>query len=278
MLIRELTHDDIAFATEILDHKGRADRTFSYQDLIALEPGGCFVAEDGGERLGLVTSIAYGRLGWIANLVVRSDSRKRGCGRALLDRAVACLFDRGARTVGLDATLQAVPFYTRAAFSAAFELLHLKRPALPAPAACGDSLVPIETKDLHAVGTFDWAHFGGCRKKVLKDLLRRSPVTLLAQDQDGLAGYLMARAGDHEWTIGPWVCVRSDEVLLDGALTAIGGEPVRLAVPKANDRALALLRAQGFRVYYREMRMYYGDEEGIGHPQYIYATAGPEKG
>jgi ribosomal protein S18 acetylase RimI-like enzyme len=88
----------------------------------------------------------------------------------------------------------------------------------------------------------------------------------------------MARRRLDRWTIGPWVCVRSVEALLTNALAAIGSEPVRLGVPKVNEHALHTVREQGFTVYYREMRMYHGDQEGMSHPERIYATASPELG
>lgn len=88
----------------------------------------------------------------------------------------------------------------------------------------------------------------------------------------------MARPGNQGWVIGPWVCMRSAEPLLSAALVAIGIEPVHIAIPKVNEHALSVLRAQEFRIYYREMRMYQGDLEHTGRPQHIYAIVSPEKG
>lgn len=278
MHIRPFGPEDTAFASRLCEDKGRAFPALDLQTLIALEPKGCFVAEEDGQPIGLVTFLAYGKLGWIGNVVVSGEHRGRGCGRALLDAAVSCLLDRGARTVGLDATLQAVPFCTRARFFPAFEVLHMRRAGQDTPQAVADSLVPMQPKDVHSVAMFDWAHFGGRRQRVLRHLLPRSPVAVVAQDATGVGGYLMARPGGTGWIIGPWVCVRSAEALLTAALAHIGADPVILAVPKVNEDALRLLRAYGFRVFYREMRMYYGDQEGWGHPQRIYAIACPEAG
>lgn len=278
MWVRTLCPGDITFATQL---SGLEDWGVSAQDcegLLQLEPHGCFIAEEDGEPVGMVTTITYGKLGWIANLTIRSTCRRRGYGRALLDAAVGYLLDRGVRTVALDATLQAVPFYERAGFKPAYEILHLKRAALPVPPRVADSLVPMEAKNLHAVAMFDWACFGGRRQRVFRRLLERSPVALLVEDRDGIGGYLMARRDNEGWIIGPWACVRSAEPLLTAALEAIGPEPVRVAVPKVNEHALRILRGQGFTVYYRKVRMYHGDQEGMGHPERIYATASSQKG
>ena len=278
MPVRAFSASDAAFASQLADLEGWGGSALDYRDLVKLEPRGCFVAEEGGQPVGMIASIAYGKLGWIGALVVKTGYRRRGYGQALVDRAVGWLLDRGARTIGLDATLQAVPFYTRAGFRPAYESLHLRRKAQAAPLPIEDSLVPMESTDLHAVTMFDWAPFGGRRRRVLRALLQCSPVAYLAQDKDGVGGYLMARPGRDCWIIGPWVCLRSAESLLTRALAAIGQEPARVVVPKVNEHALELVRAHGFKVYYRELRMYQGDQEGIGRPHQVYAIASPEKG
>ncbi len=278
MLVRTFSAGDMVFLSQLSDLEGWGSATLNYHDLIKLEPRGCFIIEEDGQPVGLIGTILYGKLGWISGLLVKRGHRRRGYGRALVDRAVGYLLDRGARTIGLDATLQAVPFYTGAGFREAFESLHLRRQALPAPEPVEDSPMPMQSTDLHAVTMFDWAAFGGQRRRVLRALLECSPVALLAQDRGGVGGYLMARPGRDGWVIGPWVCVRSAEPLLIRALGAIGAEAVKIAVPKVNEHALQLLRRHGFRAYYREMRMYHGDQEGIGRPQQVYGIASQEKG
>ncbi len=278
MLVRAFGPEDIPFAARLSGTEGWGISAEDYRGLLELEPDGCFVAEEDSRPVGMVTSVSYGKLGWIGSLIVHSANRRRGCGKALLESAVGYLLDHGVRTIGLDATLQAVPFYKRAGFRPVYELLHMKRNARSAPEVDADCLSPLESKDLHAISMFDWACFGGCRRKVLNGLLERSPIAFIAQDGQGVAGYLMARRHKQEWFIGPWACIRSAEPLLACALAAIGEEPVRTAIPKANERALHTLRNHGFTVYYHEMRMYHGDQEGMGHPERIYAIASPEKG
>lgn len=278
MLVRSLGPEDIAFAARLSRAEGWGITAQELQRLLELEPSGSFIAEEEGEPVGMIVSVVYGKVGWVSHLIVTSASRRRGHGRALLEAAVGRLLDQGVRTVGVHVVLQAVPFYAQAGFRPGYELLYMRRGALAVPSLVHDAVGPLEETDLHAVAMFDWACFGGCRRRALRSLLASSEVAFLAQDAEGLAGYLMARCRDGQWTIGPWVCTRSAEALLTRALAAIGAEPVRLAVPKVNEQALATLRKHGFTVYYHEMRMYHGDQEGMGHPERIYAIASPEKG
>ncbi len=278
MLVRAFCPDDVAFATHLADLEGWGNAAADLRNMLALEPHGCLIAEDGGQPVGMATTIAYGKLGWIGNLIVKRDCRGQGYGRTLLQRAIAHLFDCGVRTVGLDATPETVELYKSVGFWPAFDTLHLRRPALPAPAPVGDSLVPLEARGLHTVAMFDWALFGSRRQRVLRALLALSPVAYVAQDEAGVAGYLLARRAGPQWVLGPWVCVRSAESLLTRALAAIGAEPAWVGVPAVNEQGLQLLETHGFAPCGREVRMYYGDWEGIGQPQHIYGIASPEKG
>lgn len=278
MLVRPFSPHDVAFAARLSDLEGWEASAPDYERLVRFDPHGCFVGEVDGEPVGMVLAISYGKLGWISSLVVRRPYRGRGLGSALLDSAVAYLLDHGARTVGLDASPETLDLYVRAGFTPAFDLLYLRGRPQPVPDPGSASVVPFRARDLHAAAMFDWACFGANRERVLRALHQLSPVALLAQDQAGLAGYLLARRTHDHWTIGPWACTRLAGALLAQALALLGPEPVQVGVPAVNEAGLCLLRAHGLEEYYRETRLYQGDPEGIGHPESIYAVAGAEKG
>ncbi len=276
--VRPFCPPDVAFAAQMSDLEGWDASAQDYESLFHFQPQGCFTGHVGGERVGVVLTIAYGKLGWISTLVVRREARGLGYGSALLSRAVAYLFDQGVRTVGLDATPQTLDLYLHAGFTPAYDLVYSRRAALPPPAALAGPIVPLKPRNLHAVAMFDWASFGSSREQVLRGLLQLSPVACLAQDESGVAGYVLARAAREHWTIGPWVCTRLAEALLTHALEGIGAEPVHVGTPAVNEDALRLLGDYGFQEYYRETRMFQGDPEGIGRPEHVYGIASAEKG
>jgi len=278
MLVRPFSPHDVALAAHLSDLEGWGVTADKYESLVHFDPHGCFVGEVDGEPVGMVLAISYGKLGWISTLVVKRPYRGCGYGSTLLATAVAYLLDHGARTVGLDAPPDVADLYVHAGFTPLFDILYFRGlPALGAGAG-NASILAFRARDLHAVTMFDWACFGANREWVLRALLRLSPVALLAQDEAGVAGYLLARRSHDHWTIGPWVCTRLADALLAQALAAIGPEPVRLGVPATNESALHLVRTRGLEQYYREVRMYQGDPEGVGHPETIYAVAASEKG
>ena len=88
-----------------------------------LEPHGCFVAELESEPVGHVSTICYGKLGWIGLLIVNPEKRGRGIGTTLMQKAVDYLKQAGAETLKLEAEETAVPLYRSLGFKEEFDSL-----------------------------------------------------------------------------------------------------------------------------------------------------------
>ena len=92
MRIRLLTHGDLAFVEELRTHAGWNQTREDLACLVDYQPDGCFLAESGGESVGIVTTTCYGTdLAWIGMLLVSSGFRRRGIGSALLRRSLEYL-------------------------------------------------------------------------------------------------------------------------------------------------------------------------------------------
>jgi mycothiol synthase len=70
-------------------------------DREAFEPGLWFIAESGGEIVGCVLCPNYEEEGWIRQLAVSRDWRRRGLGTALFRQAIAEFRRRGRQEIGL---------------------------------------------------------------------------------------------------------------------------------------------------------------------------------
>ena len=68
---------------------------------LARNPSTCFVAEEGGEIVGVILSGHDGRRGTIHHTAVRESCRNRGVGSALVERAMEALSKEGIRKVAL---------------------------------------------------------------------------------------------------------------------------------------------------------------------------------
>ena len=96
---------------------------------IAANEEGIFVAEEGGEAVGYITTRvnAHTRIGWIPNLSVLPDFQKRGIGRMLLDAAVDYLRRRGmlyARIETLEQNRTGSHFYPKYGFREIARQIH----------------------------------------------------------------------------------------------------------------------------------------------------------
>ncbi|MDI7276519.1 MAG: N-acetyltransferase [Anaerolineae bacterium] len=133
--------DALAFTPYMQQRGARAGQPRTRENILAnlaLNPEGCFVAEDEGLE-GYVFSRRWGRIGWIGTFGVEPRRHGQGIGRQLLSRAFAGLDAAGCRAIGLETMPDSaynVGFYARAGFEPANVTLtfegHIAAPAPPA--------------------------------------------------------------------------------------------------------------------------------------------------
>ena len=82
----------------------------------ALDANGLFLAEEGGEPVGFVSSWLEEHHGRIGDLYVAEPGRRHGTGSALVETAVENLRARGATHLFVDAGTDALGFYERLGF------------------------------------------------------------------------------------------------------------------------------------------------------------------
>ncbi|MFQ6096626.1 MAG: GNAT family N-acetyltransferase [Armatimonadota bacterium] len=101
--IRAFTDLDIEFALAQTT-RARWDSTREmFRVCLRHDPEGCFVAEIGGERVGMITTMRHERSAWVGNLIVTPDFRRRGIGERVVGHVVRRLGAGGIRTFWLEA-------------------------------------------------------------------------------------------------------------------------------------------------------------------------------
>jgi GNAT superfamily N-acetyltransferase len=146
-LIREAVADDLDAlvalrATWVAERRGPAEDPDFPQRFAAWfereRPQRAFwLAEAGGAAIGMTNLLTFermpgagadiGRWGYLANMFVLADHRGHGVGRQLLDAVVADGDARGLVRIVLSPSDRSVPFYRRAGFGDAGELLLRRR-------------------------------------------------------------------------------------------------------------------------------------------------------
>jgi len=247
---------DFPSLVELTSHEGW---NYSESDFVRLWSTGCMetlVAREGGAVAGMATVLDYGEVAWIANVVVRSDLRGMGTGRALMDEAIAR--NCGKRTISLLSYSNTVDFYRKQGFSQAGEMEHIRF---------------IGSRDWEAkegASSMDFALDGICfgyrRPRVLK-MMAREYLTLSPTRGRGFA---FVRADPVEPMVGPVVADDSEagKGLLFAALSR-GGPGCGAVTPHSG--------LDGTETVARVSRLYLG-EKPLLDIRRVYALTGLELG
>ena len=196
------------------------------QFMLNLEPEGCFVLFRGGNRFGIATSICYGKVGWLGNLIVREDIRREGAGSYLVQHVLDYCRKKGVETVGLYAYPSLVKFYEKFGFKSSINLKVLKGRA--AYSADQVALRTPKKLDVEKIVVFDSQCYGTERRKLLEAIiLRGNNLCYFIEGNEIAKGYILAKVQDKTAEIGPLACEAKDIeqalLLLKAALSKLNG-------------------------------------------------------
>lgn len=279
--IRTMQPADLAFAAACTAGEGWSSETPPVFAMFrAHDAEGCFIAWSGDRRVGICVATSYGAAGFIGELIVIREMRRRGIGRQVMEHAIAYLQRRGAQRIYLDGVVAAVPLYERLGFRKVCRSLRFSG-TLPGQAY--PDVRPMRQDDLEAVGHLDRAAFGADRRFFLAWRLRQHPALCQVLELDGeIRGFLIGRDGEGVISAGPWVVqagVPHPERLLESLAVQAGGRTIGLGVLEANEVATATLRALGFGERANPpWRMVLGSDRGLGTGPMCYAIGSPAKG
>ncbi|BCO11262.1 GCN5-related N-acetyltransferase [Citrifermentans bremense] len=222
---------------------------------------GCLVKRDGKSALGYITSVQFGRSGWIGNLLVQQEFRRSGIGRELMQGAISALLKSGVETVWLTASEQGVELYRRLGFVPTDHICRWSGEG------AGKGLLQPGVPDFELVKAVDREGWGERRDSLLVATCSRGSLF------SSSAGFICCQPWEDGTQIGPWGCLVASQAwpLLDQALSGVKGR-VFLDVPASNLAASALLGQSGFFVKGRSTLMHLGTEPRY-HPGKVFALA-----
>jgi GNAT superfamily N-acetyltransferase len=259
--LEKLKADDFPFAVQLANTMNWNMIIEDFKFMVKLEPEGCFVLFYGSERLGICTSVSFGRVGWFGNLVVKGGYRREGAGSLLVRHAIDYLKNKGVDTIGLYAYPHLISFYESFGFEpdSAFLVLQGKAGLLPTEGA----LRKAKKQDVPEIIDFDSQCFGANRKKSLDPiLLRTGNLCYIATENEGIAGYVAAKVYDKMAEVGPLIYharrVEAAVMLLKTILSRLNGLAVSMCVPKKEIALLKVLSKAGFREDFGVARMFLG--------------------
>ena len=279
MIIRTIKPLDFNF---IIGLAALENIKYSKKDLkriIDFEPEGCFIALDGEQRLGIVTTITYGNVGWIGNLLVERSTRRRGTGTKLVKEALEYMQKKDVKIPKLYCFLNRVAFYRKLGFKTEINVQVMVGKGRKTSFSEVNKL-PEETLD--EILLLDKKIFGADRSRLLHKLHQEFPKNCFtAYHKKKLVGYIMANGSEDEYELGPCVCLpkyqsRYGEQLLKAGINSLDKKIIDLSIP-LNNKIKEILVNYGFKKQRIAVRMGCKDSS-LGNIEGILGIAGLDKG
>jgi len=280
LIIRTIKPSDFNF---IIGLAALENIKYSKKDLkriIDFEPEGCFIAVDGEQRLGIVTTITYGTVGWIGNLLVEKSTRRCGTGTKLVKEALEYMQKKGVKIPKLYCFPKRILFYRRLGFKTEINVQVMvgkgKKIAF-------SEVKKLSENTLHEMLLLDKKIFGADRSQLLCKLHQEFPKNCFAAyHKKKLVGYIMANGSEDEYELGPWVCLpeyqnRYAEQLLRAGINSLDTKIIDLSTPLNNKMIEEVLVNYSFKKQGIAVRMGCR-ESSLGNLESVLGIAGLDKG
>lgn len=259
--VKKISVDDFAFAVRLTDTMNWNLVEEDFQFMTELEPEGCFIIWDDSERIGVATTISYGRVGWLGNVIVREEYRGRGAGSLLVKNALDFLTKQDVETIGLYAYKNKIPFYQRLGLEYDSDFIVLRGK----PESSSEQVHQREASknDEREIINLDHFCFSASRRKLLIPILDESSNSCYVAKEKGLIrGFVVAKVYPEMAEVGPLVCQRGcldiAVDLLKAALNRVKGLEVMTCVPEKESILISMLITRGLGEAFRVARMFYG--------------------
>ncbi|NWG11382.1 GNAT family N-acetyltransferase [Candidatus Bathyarchaeota archaeon] len=261
--IKTMSAEDLEFAVQITDTMDWGMINEDFELIMQLEPEGCFTLSSDSERIGIATTISFGKVGWFGNLIVNETHRGKGAGSLLVKHAIQYLTSKNVKTIGLYAYTEKIPFYQRLGFKYDSDFIIMKGKGFSSSIQAG--LREAKEEEIKTIIKFDQSCFGASRKKILEPILSDSNNLCYVSFEEGqLAGYVAAKVYEGIADLGPLVCKprrgRVALALLKIILNRLDGFEISLCIPKKESEILDFLSKSGFSEGFRVARMFYGPD------------------
>jgi ribosomal protein S18 acetylase RimI-like enzyme len=271
---------DLDFFMHLMNMVGWGMTSQDYDRILKFSPEGCFIAEEEGKELGIITSINYGESAWIGNLIVLPETREKGIGTLLMRRAIDHLVSTGAKAIRLDGVKPAISLYHRLGFKNEYWSLRFIGIGEMHPQA---NCLPMQKQDLDKVAKLDLLVFKVSRREILEYVYDLFPeLCFTSWVNEDLVGYIMAKDAKDHVKIGPWVVKQGNysvaERLLFSVMNQRAREKLWVGVPEGNRSSIHILEKNGFKSLQSSLRMCYGDCKKVENIESVFGLGGPDKG
>ncbi len=259
--VRRMSVEDFEFAVDLTNQMDWRLSREDFEFMLELESQGSFVLMDDSEKVGISTTVSFGKIGWFGNLLVSRDFRQRGGGSSLVKQSVEYLTSKNVETVGLYAYSDKIPFYSRLGFEYDSEFVVLKGKDFSS--TIKSHLKEAGKKDMHKIIAYDRLCFGESREKLLEPIiLDPDNLCYTVIEDEQILGYSAAKVYRGMAEVGPLVSLqgRSDIaiILLNATLNRLKGCEVSMCIPRKEEAIINALKGYRFSENFCVSRMFLG--------------------
>jgi len=201
---------DLPQIAELRESIGWGAQDWALKAVLEPPDARCLVVVDGGDRIvGVGSGIAYGALGFVGNMMVGDNDRRRGIGSAILTSVIDFLDGRGVARLELYATPEGRPLYAGHGFESIGPSTTARVPRGLTVAADDIELADGRPAVLDELVAYDAPRFGGNRRALLGPMLEDAerPLIMARHDRQ-LVGYGWVRPDGER--VGPLIADTPD--------------------------------------------------------------------
>lgn len=253
---RGMTKEEVAVAVNWAGSEGWNPGLSDADCFFITDPEGFFCAEADGKIVGTVSVVNYDdRFSFAGLFIVDPAFRAKGIGMQLYRYAMR---HAGSRVVGGDGVVAMVDKYQQS--GGLFLHYNNARYEGVGGGTMPDGLVPVGEVNVNDLAVYDAAHFPARRERFLRCWTTQKGHYGLAQlDGNGkIAGYGVRRICHNGHKIGPLFARdrATAELILNGLVAGMPGEPFFLDIPVPNAAAVSLVEDRKMSPVFYTARLY----------------------
>jgi len=273
--LRSMRPGDVPFAVSLTDSEGWGNTARDFLRYVDVYTDGSFVAELDGKNIGMITSVTFGKLGLLGNLIVKEEYRGQGAGRKLLERGIRHLRDSGCRTIELDGDFPAVIFYRTLGFKDKFLSLRFFKP----PEEAKRDTSRAASGDIKKLLEVDKALIPVDRTRLLKSIIEDHREYIAVDNPREISGYGIIKPKNLGFRqIGPVVAgsVSGARKIIASLTEKYADKEIRVGIGEHNRDAIKIYLDLGYFYNPASLIMYLG--ERIDYEENIYAIISGDLG
>jgi len=257
---------DIPFAVKLSGQEDWGTPRSDFSRILRINPHGSFVASDAACRVGIITTVTFGRdLAWIGNVIVDRKHRGQHIGQIMVRHAVDYLNGLHVKHIVVYCFRDNVEFYKKLGFVEDVRFVRLRRPRKklePFEKVSGKRLT------MDRILSLDRKAFGADRSMFLRSWIIERAGKYFGFAEGKRSAFLLVKKYQTTCDFGPGVSfgASDDDLrrLLAESISYAWSKPIEVSCLARNRNMLRLLREFSFEVTNVGYRMFWSHSARLG--------------